>query len=66
MISKNFFLNNNFREFFDYMNLEIKNLAHINKQFNNIRNDYEMYGLELIQKKEKLFSGTKYSSWELS
>jgi hypothetical protein len=61
-----FFFNNNFREFFDYMNLEIKNLAFINKQFNNIKNDYEMYGLELIQKKEKLFSGTKYSSWELS
>ena len=61
-----FFFNNNFREFFDYMNLEIKNLSLINKQFNNIRNDYEEYGLELIQKKEKLFSGTKYSQWELS
>ena len=61
-----FFFNNNFREFFDYMNLEIKNLSLINKQFTNIKNDYEQYGLELIQKKEKLFGGTKYSQWELS
>ena len=61
-----FFFNNNFREFFDYMNLEINNLSLINKQFINIKNDYEQYGLELIQKKEKLFGGTKYSQWELS
>ena len=61
-----FFLNNNFREFFDYMNLEIKNLSFLNKQFTNIKVDYEKYGLELLQKKEKLFNGTKYSLWELS
>jgi len=61
-----FFLNNNFREFFDYMNLEIKNLSFLSKQFSSIKKDYEMYGLELIQKKEKLFNGSKYSSWELS
>ena len=61
-----YFLNQNFREFFDYMNLEIKNLALIHKQFTNIKYDYEKYGLDLLQKKEKLFSGTKYSQWELS
>ena len=61
-----FFLNQNFREFFDYMNLEIKNLALIHKQFTNIKIDYEKYGLELLQKKEKLFGSTKYSQWELS
>ena len=61
-----FFINQNLREFFDYMNLEIKNLGLIHTQYSNIKNDYEKYGLELLQKKEKLFNGTKYSQWELS
>ena len=61
-----FFMNQNLREFFDYMNLEIKNLDLINTQFVNIKTDYENYGLDLLQKKEKLFNGTKYSQWELS
>ena len=61
-----FFINLNFREFFDYMNLEIKSLDLINTQYSNIKNDYEKYGLDLLQKKEKLFNGNKYSQWELS
>ena len=61
-----FFINQNLREFFDYMNLEIKNLSYIQTPYTNIKNDYEQYGLELLQKKEKLFNGTKYSQWELS
>ncbi len=48
------------------MNLEIKNLEIIHKQYSHIKEDYESFGLELLQKKEKLFSGTKYSQWELS
>ena len=61
-----FFINQNFREFFDYMNLEIKSLDIINKQFNQIKTDYEKYGFDLMQKKEKLFGGNKYNQWELS
>ena len=61
-----FFININFREFFDYMNLEIKNLSFMHQQYSHIKNDYESSGLELLQKKEKLFGGTKYSQWELS
>ena len=56
----------NFREFFDYMNLQIKALASIQKQYTTIKTDYEKYGLELINKKEKLFAGKKYNLWELS
>ena len=44
-----FFINQNLREFFDYMNLEIKNLDLIHTQYSNIKNDYEKYGLELLQ-----------------
>ena len=61
-----FFLDHNFREFFDYMNLQIKALNDIQKQYTRIKTDYEKYGLELISKKEKLFTGKKYNLWELS
>ena len=61
-----FFLDHNFREFFDYMNLQIKGLADQQKQYNIIKMDYEKYGLELLSKKEKLFNGKKYNLWELS
>ena len=61
-----FFLDHNFREFFDYMNLQIKGLAELNRQYTNIKTDYEKYGLELLQKKEKLFVSKKTNLWELS
>ena len=61
-----FFLDHNFREFFDYMNLQIKALNEIHKQYIRIRTDYEKYGLDLVQKKEKLFTSKKIQLWELS
>ena len=61
-----FFLDHNFREFFDYMNLQIKALGDLQRQYNRIKFDYEKYGLELIQKKEKLFANKKVALWELS
>ena len=61
-----FFLEQNFREFFDYMNLQITSLADVQKQYTRIKSDYEKYGGELLAKKEKLFSGKNYKLWELS
>ena len=61
-----FFLDHNFREFFVYMNLQVKALSELQKQYKRIRTDYEQYGLELLTKKEKLFTGKKYNAWELS
>ena len=61
-----FFLDQNFREFFDYMNLQIKALTDIQKQYTSIKSDYEKYGLELLTKKEKLFANKKTNLWELS
>ena len=48
------------------MNLQVKALSEMNKQYTRIKTDYEKYGLELIQKKEKLFSNKKTQLWELS
>jgi phosphopantetheinyl transferase (holo-ACP synthase) len=61
-----FFLDHNFREFFVYMNLQVKALSELQKQHKRIRTDYEQYGLELLTKKEKLFNSKKYNAWELS
>ena len=61
-----FFLDHNFREFFDYMNLQVKALSVMQKQYKRIKTDYEQYGLELLTKKEKLFNSKKYNAWELS
>ena len=61
-----FFLDQNFREFFDYMSLQIQALGEIQKQHERIKTDYEKYGLELISKKEKLFNSKKVNLWELS
>ena len=60
------FMNNNFKEFFDYINLQIKELEEVQKQHLKIKNDYERYGIELVTKKDKLFTSKKYNLWELS
>ena len=63
---QNIFLNNNFRETFDYLNLQIIDLAIIEKQHMESKKDYEKTGIELYNKKEKLFFNQKYNEWELS
>ena len=60
------FMNNNFKEYFDYINLQIKSLEDLEKQHMKIKNDYEKSGLDLYMKKEKLFNNKKYKEWELS
>ena len=61
-----FFMNNNFKEYFDYIRLQIKALEDLEKQHMKIKNDYEKSGLELYMKKEKLFNNKKYKEWELT
>ena len=48
------------------MNLQVKSLTDIQNQHLRIKTDYEKYGMELMAKKEKLFSSKKYNLWELS
>ena len=61
-----YFMNNNFREFFEYIRLQIKALEDLEKQHMKIKNDYEKTGLETYMKKEKLFNSKKIKEWELS
>ena len=60
------FINNNFRETFDYLNLQIIELADIEKQYMNIKNEYIKTGIELYNKKERLFNNKNFNEWELS
>ena len=60
------FLNNNFRETFEYLYLQIIDLADIERQYMESKKDYEKTGIELYNKKERLFTNKKYSEWELS
>lgn len=60
------FFNVEFKEFFDYINMEIMEMENIQKQFMNFRNNYEIIGSELINKREKLFYEKKIEKWELT
>ena len=54
------------KEFFTYINLELNELNNIYSQYIKYKNDYEKAGIQLFEKKEKLFLEKKYDKWELS
>ena len=54
------------KEFFNYINCELNELNNIYSQFIKFKEDYEKIGIQLNQKKEKLFLEKKYDKWELS
>ena len=54
------------KEFFIYINSEINELNNIYTQYNKFKGDYEKLGIQLYEKKEKLFAGKQYDKWELS
>ena len=60
------FFSNDFKDYFTYVNAEINELNNIYIQFVNYKEDYEKSGIQLFEKKEKLFNEKKYDKWELS
>ena len=54
------------KEFFTYINCELNELNNIYSQFNKFKEDYEKIGIQLYEKKEKLFLEKRYDKWELS
>ena len=63
---QNEFFEQDFKEIFKYINLELNELNLIHSQYMKFRNNYETLGIELINKREKLFAEKKYNKWELS
>ncbi len=55
-----------FKEFFTYLNSQINEMNNIYQQFAKFKEDYEKSGIQLFEKKEKLFNEKKYDKWELS
>ena len=60
------FFGQEFKEFFTYVNSQINELNNIYLQFDRYREDYEKSGIQLFEKKEKLFFEKKYDKWELA
>ena len=60
------FFSNDFKDYFTYVNAEINELNNIYIQFVKYKEDYEKSGIQLFEKKEKLFYEKKYDKWELS
>ena len=54
------------KEFFTYINCELNELNSIYSEFVKYKDDYEKVGIQLFEKKEKLFLEKKYDKWELS
>ena len=59
------FFKNNFKSFFNYMNLEIQEMRVINQQFIAYKKDYEDFSAKLNKKKEDLFSQKDQSKWSV-
>ena len=60
------FFVNDCKELFTYINSEVNELNNIYMQFAKFKDDYEKSGIQLFEKKEKLFNEKKYDKWELS
>jgi len=59
------FFKNNFKSFFNYMNLEIQEMSVINQQYEAYKKDYEDFSAKLNKKKEDLFSQKDQSKWSV-
>lgn len=59
------FFKNNFKSFFNYMNLEIQEMSVINQQFVAYKKEYEDFSGKLNKKKEDLFAQKDQSKWSV-
>ena len=59
------FFKNNFKSFFNYMNLEIQEMNVISQQFVAYKKEYEDFSAKLNKKKEDLFVQKDQSKWSV-
>ena len=62
---QNLFFKEDFKSFFNYMNLEIQEMNVINQQFLIYKKDYEDFSAKLNKKKEELFVQKDQSKWSV-
>ena len=59
------FFKDDFKSFFNYMNLEIQEMNFISQQFLQYKKDYEDFSAKLNKKKEELFVQKDQSKWSV-
>ena len=62
---QNTFFKDDFKLFFNYMNLEIQEMNVINQQFAAYKKEYEDYSAKLLKRKEELFNQKDQSKWSV-
>ena len=62
---QNIFFKDDFKLFFNYMNLEIQEMNVINQQFAAYKKEYEDYSAKLLKRKEELFNQKDQSKWSV-
>ena len=61
---KEFFIKD-FKENFNYLNMEMNEMTLIFKKYTEFKNDYEVFTEMIYQKKEKLFASKKIENWNV-
>jgi hypothetical protein len=59
------FFKEDFTEFFNYINLEYNEFETIHNQYLKFKKDYEIFSIELNDKKENLFKNKNFSKWNV-
>ena len=62
---QNSFFKNDFKSFFNYMNLEIQEMNNISIEFVQYKKEYEDFSAKLNKKKEELFAQKDQSKWSV-
>ena len=60
---QNIFFKDNFRTFFNFLNLEFQEMNFINQQFTISKKEYEDFSAKLLKRKEELFAQKDQSKW---
>lgn len=64
-IKQSTMINTDFKEYFTYMNMELSTIHNIYESFNDVRNEYEITGQKLKDKKDNLYENKNYAKWDL-
>ena len=65
LISQNNYIQNHLLEKFDFMNMEFHEIDVLYSQYEFVKNSYETFSKNLMNKKEELFQNKNFSKWEL-
>jgi hypothetical protein len=59
------FFKNDFKDFFNYINLEIQEMAGLHQNFIAYKKHYEDYATKINKKKEELFNRKDFNNWQV-